>query len=173
MAIASISDGESGSSVRTKLNSVIAIVNTAGIVVVPTGDQTTTLDTAVSVTGLLVALEANSVYKVEGFVHHGCNNTGGVKFAYTIPASTTAFLNLTGFASTATSMVTNAIVASATLSANAFCTANNANGRLVVVGTITTGATAGNFVFKFTSTTAGQTSTIYKEGTVITVTKIA
>jgi hypothetical protein len=141
---------------------------------VPTTDQTTTLATSTAVTGISFAAAANSVYKIEGCIHHGCNNTGGTKFDITTPAGATLFIQLRGFLATATDGgISNSIVAPATLNANAFCQTSNANGRVTIYGTITTGGTAGTVALGFASGTAGQTSTFYKEGSVITITKIA
>lgn len=140
---------------------------------VPTGDQNTTSATSQDITGLSFYAEANHVYEISGFIHHGCNNTGGVKFDVDLPAGSTMFLHLLAFDSSASTQVGNALTISATLTSNSYCNANNANGRLFIGGTITTGGTPGIIQFGFASGVAGQTSTIYEEGTVITAKRIS
>jgi len=61
------------------------------------------------------------------------------------------------------------INSSGTLSTPTFIIVNNAFGWAEVVGEFTIGATAGNVQFQFASGTNTQTSTVYQQGTQITV----
>lgn len=139
---------------------------------VPTGDQTTTINTSTAITGLSFAAAANSMYEFNGFMRIGCNNTGGVKIDVTLPASATVGIVVNGTTTANTIAVMNAIVSSATLTTTAFCQENNANRWLRVSGTITTAGTAGTVTVGFASGTSTQTSTVFKEGSVITIVKL-
>lgn len=137
----------------------------------PTGDQTSTSATAGSITGLSLELKANTKYEVHGFIHHGCNNTGGVKFSASIPSGATIFIGLKGVSASNT-LLENALAESDTLSTNGFGQFNNQNRTTNFFGTITTGATAGTMQLKYASGVNGQTSTIYEEGSVIQITRL-
>lgn len=140
---------------------------------ISTGDQTTTAGTAQNITDLVFSAEANSRYKISGFFHIGCNNTGGVLFAVTIPGSATMYIGMNGFTnSTATAFLASAITSSGTLIPTAYLRVSNTLGYVQVFGTITTGASSGNIQFQFASGVAGQTSTIYQEGTGLMINKL-
>jgi len=136
---------------------------------ITTGDQTTTSNVNTGITGLSVSAEANKRYAFDGFIHVGCNNTGGIKFTVTVPSGAT--LNF-GFDAPATPNTSNGIKqfinASGTQTA-ALCNANSALGIVEVRGEVTIGATAGTIQFGFASSTSGQTSTAYQNGTNIEV----
>lgn len=136
---------------------------------ITTGDQTTTSNVNTGITGLSVSAEANKRYAFDGFIHVGCNNTGGIKFTVTVPSGAT--LNF-GFDAPATPNTSNGIKqfinASGTQTA-ALCNANSALGIVEVRGEVTIGATAGTIQFGFASSTNGQTSTAYQNGTNIEV----
>lgn len=134
---------------------------------------TTTLDTAGDITGLAASVATNSIYYFNGSMHIGCNNTGGVKFAITIPGSATIWVAFMGRTSAASGAVTTFVNATGTLTTTALNIVNDGNGNVIVSGTVTTGGTAGTVQFQFASTTAGQTSTVYQEGTTINCWKIA
>lgn len=214
--MATINNGESGASVRTKLNDDMALMDARttvgynvltlanpsairflrinadnsvtartaaelitdlGIVldttVRPSGDITTTANTAQNITGMSFAVEANSTYFIRGYIRIGCNNTGGVKFALTVPAASSLSVNFQGSTTNNTTFGTFNAIASGTLTASPFCTENQTNRGVVVNGTIVTGANAGTVQFQFASNTATQTSTIFLEGTCIFAKKIA
>lgn len=150
---------------------ITSTFNPNSVIKITTGDQTTTSNVAANVTDLVFSLQANSVYTIYGVLNFGCNNTGGVKFAATIPASTTISLWLNGRSANATSPVIVPIVASATLTVTAMCTLNGGGGCLIA-GTITTGSTAGSFQFMFASGVNTETSTMKQEGTFMNISKV-
>lgn len=134
-------------------------------------NQTTPLDTLVDITELVLALEANSEYEVDGFIRVGCDNTGGVFFAATVPTGTTFNINLLGISTAVTAFLTQNISLSGTAHGTAFNRFNSAN-FCRISGKIITDATAGNLQFQFASAVAGQTSTVYFLGSAIKITKI-
>lgn len=149
------------------------IVNPATFVfLIPSSDQTTTLNTAGNITGLSIPVQASSVYRFSGYIHLGCNNTGGVKLTATIPASSTIYMNFVGTTTSNTAFGSFNCIASGTLIATAFCQENQSGRGCTVNGTVTTAGTAGTVQFQFASGTSTQTSTIFKEGSFILVNKI-
>lgn len=137
-----------------------------------TANQTTTSDSATGITDLVFSAKANSVYMIIGSIHHGCNNTGGVKLGCTIPSGATMHLNLNGSTTSSAAYLWQPDATSGALTA-AFCTENNANRGVFIGGTITIGATAGDVQLIFASGVNAQTSTIYKEGTSILIQKVS
>jgi hypothetical protein len=150
-----------------------ATVRNAATELRPNGDQQTTSATAVSVPGMSMTLEANARYRIMGGIRVGCNNTGGVRLAASVPAGTTLALGLTLTTTGNNVFVKNALVASATLSTNSCCQEVNANRWFEIIGTITTGVTSGMLQVQFASGVAGQTSTAYLEGSSVLVTRVA
>lgn len=138
---------------------------------ITTGNQTTTSDTAQDITGLSVTLLANTRYKIHGFIRFGVNNTGGTKFAATIPSGSLD-IALFGVGSTTTSFTRSLLTSSGTLSAITFLNTNSTNGWVFVDGEVSVGVTGGTFQFQFASGTATQTSTINQLGTEIHVTQL-
>jgi len=122
-------------------------------------NTTTTVTTAANITGLSHPLEANSIYKVEGYYSVACSSTGGIKFTQTVPSGATVEVNYDGIAGTAATSIKIRSTASGTLTPNAINTANLSSG-VMVSGVITTAATAGTVQFQFASGVATQTSTI-------------
>lgn len=147
-------------------------VNDSVLLYMSGGDQTTTAATVQNITNLAISVEANSKYYIEGFIHIGCNNTGGVQFATAIPAAATIWVNLHGFSTGGGVFLANPLTASATLNGTGYCRVNNANGGVLYSGTVTTGANAGTIQIQFASSVGGQTSTIYSEGTTLKVMKL-
>lgn len=135
------------------------------------GDQSTTSSGATSITELIFSVEANKRYFVRGHIHVGCNNTGGVKIAATIPAGATFYNALTGRSATTSpaTLAIGVIISSGALSAATFIVANNAFGWVEIAGEFTIGATAGNVQFQFASGVNLQTSTVYQQGTHLSV----
>lgn len=135
------------------------------------GDQSTTSNVAANITELVFSVAANTRYFVRGHIHLGCNNTGGVKIAVTVPAGATLYNALTGRSATTTpaNVAIGAVVTSATLSTPAFIVANNANGWVEIQGEFSIAGTSGNVQFQFASGTDTQTSTVYQIGTQISV----
>lgn len=142
------------------------------IIKITSGDQSTTSNVAANVTDLVLSnLQANSVYTVSGNLNVSCNNTGGVKIASSLPTSSTLMLWMMARAGSATADTMISMNANGTLS-GAFCTASQGSG-CMIMGTITTGSTAGSFQLQFASGTNTQTSTILQEGTFLLITKVA
>lgn len=135
-----------------------------------TSSPTTTSNVAANVTDMVASLEANKVYNIDMVLNIACNNTGGVKIAFTIPAGTTFRFAATGRANNATSPQMQLMTASGTLTTNAYCTANT-DGFIIIKGTVTTTGTTGNLQLQWASGTNTQTSTIYQEGTYMQIVK--
>jgi hypothetical protein len=137
-------------------------------------DVTTTLATAQAITALNHSLDANSTYIVRGNLRLGCSGAGGVKLALTYPTSTIAVIQAVGQgANINTSTWVNHSNASSGVLQNAVSTSNTVAGTYIMNGTIKTGGTTGNLVFSFASTTAGQTSNVYTDGSFIEIIKIS
>lgn len=149
-------------------------INT-GIVLTPS-DQTTTVATIGQagnfISGLSLFLQANSVYYFRGYLKIGCNNTGGVKFAVGTPGSATVFINFFGSTTNNTTFGSFNAIAADTLIATAFCQENQSARGVQVNGAITT-TNSGSVYFKFAAGVAGQTASIFEEGSFIVVNKIS
>lgn len=135
------------------------------------GDQSTSSNVASDITELVFSVQANKRYFIRGHIRVGCNNTGGVKIAATVPAGATFYNALFGRSVTTTpaSVAIGAINSSGSLSTPTFIVVNNAFGFIEIAGEFTINATAGNVQFQFASGTNTQTSTVYQQGTQITV----
>ena len=135
------------------------------------GDQSTTSNVASDITELVFSVQANKRYFIRGHIRVGCNNTGGVKIAATVPAGATFYNALFGRSVTTTpaSVAIGVINSSGSLSTPTFIIANNAFGFIEIAGEFTIDATAGNVQFQFASGTNTQTSTVYQQGTQISV----
>ena len=142
-----------------------------------TANVTTTVIAASTITGLTTfILEANSTYDINGQFFIACSSSGGIKFANTVTAGGTSYINYAGIG---TSLITYQQIGSYIGALTA--TAINRGGTssyLTFSGLITTAATAGSVSMQFASATAAQTSTIYglfSSGfqSKITLTKIA
>jgi len=139
------------------------------------GDQSTTSNVATDITELVFSVAANKRYFVRGHIRVGCNNTGGVKIAATVPASATFYNAVAGRSAITTpaTVAIGAINSSGSLSTATFIVANNAFGFIEIAGEFTIGATAGNVQFQFASGTNTQTSTVYQQGTQISVIELS
>jgi hypothetical protein len=138
------------------------------------GDQATTSSVAADITELVFSVQANKRYFVHAHIRVGCNNTGGVKIAATVPAGATFYNALLGRSGTTTpaSVAIGVINTSGSLSTPTFIVANNAFGFIEIAGEFTIGANAGNVQFQFASGVNLQTSTVYQQGTLITITEL-
>lgn len=154
------------SNIQTQLNKTRIMYMSSG------SNQTTTSNVLANITDLVISLEANSVYSIEGVIRAGCNNTGGYFLAADVPTSSTFNFSLIGQATSLTAFQHQMLDADATAHGTAFNRINNAFG-LRINGTIRTDSTSGNLQFMFASGTNTQTSTIYVYGTYIKITKIA
>ena len=147
-------------------------VNDKITIVMVAGNQTTTSATAQAVTELITGtLEANCRYVIHGFLHTECDNTGGVKIAFDVPAGASIWGGILSRTSSATGFSGQNITADATLIANAFNT-QNAQASSSVWLDVTLGATAGTIQLMFASGTGGQLSTLHQAGTFLIVEKI-
>lgn len=133
------------------------------------GDQSTTSNVAANITDLVSpTLTANKRYQIHGRIRNGCNNTGGVKYQITIPAGASLYVYFSGSNSSNTTYSNSFVNASATLM-TVVLQAFNGTSVTRVDGEITLGATAGTVQFGFASNTNTQTSTVYQQGTSITI----
>lgn len=135
------------------------------------GNITTTSNVASDITGLAISLEANKRYRVYGVIRLGCNNTGGVNFAATIPTASTMNLSIFGFTTSVTAFIFRLLSVSGTLG-GAYNTINSPAGFLYVLGEVATGANAGNLQMQFASGVNTQTSTIFQLGTWLNATEL-
>lgn len=138
---------------------------------ITTGNQTTTSNVASDITGLAISLEANKRYRVYGVIRLGCNNTGGVNFAATIPTASKMNLSIFGFTTSVTAFIFRLLSVSGTLG-GAYNTINSPAGFLYVLGEVETGANAGNLQMQFASGVNTQTSTIFQLGTWLNATEL-
>lgn len=139
------------------------------------GNVTTTSDTAVSITGLSFAVEANSKYRVRLGLRIGCSGTGGLRFGHTYPADGTVGYQFMGNAgSTAAQIAFSGSGTGGTqFPTPTYNTVVATIGLFQAEYLIVTGATAGTFQVTFASGTAGQTSTVYSDATFFEYKKIA
>jgi len=147
----------------------------------PTSDTTTTTTTATNITGLsnLTPFPVNNKwYVIKLVLGVGCNNTGGLKFAFTWTGGSISNFggNLIGWSNlNSGQFMQKTAFTSGTLTptATALNTANNSVGSIVVDAKIfvTTAPTA--FSVQFASGTAGQTSTIYNDTTFLQVQRVS
>ncbi len=143
------------------------------LVITGGSDVTTTSNVASNITGLAATVATSSKYFFTGTIHVGCNNTGGVKIAITLPASATMYIWTTGKTSGSTGYTSEPLTTSGSLNTVAYIVANSSAGYIDVRGTVTTAGTAGTVQFQFASGTNTQTSTAYLEGTGIICKKVS
>lgn len=128
-------------------------------------DVTTTLATAVDVTGLSVAVSANKKYRIMASLNIGCNNTGGVKLAINGPAGA----SLNGGAWIGDNTSANAVKGGKAGTLGTLGTTlnlfNSNAGWVTYMGYINISSTAGNVVIQVASATAGETSTVFTGST--------
>jgi hypothetical protein len=168
------------STLMVKANNLSDLANTSTArtnlkisdVYITTGDQTTSSSTASSITGLSFSATASKRYKISGVIHIGCGSVGGVRIQATLPTGATVYLICTGLTSSATAILQAGIIASATLTGNAFCTIISSSGYIKVDGEIQLSSTAGTVQFGVASAVNLQTSTIFQLGTQLTITEI-
>lgn len=134
------------------------------------GDQTTTLATAQNITELVTTtLAINSRYYFHGTLYVGCNNTGGIVFAITLPVGGSQASSLIGNTTSATAFTY--VFLTATIGTVAVIT--QATSRSIrIEGELIIGGTAGVAQFQFAAKTATQTVTIFQAGSYIEMIKI-
>lgn len=125
-----------------------------------TSDRTTTVITAGNVTDMSFAVPASENWGFEFFLSNGCNGTGGIKWAITVPSGATFRAVADGSAASATARTSAIMTVSGTLTI-AFNAAVLATGFTRITGAVANSTTAGTVQLQFASTTATQTSTVY------------
>jgi hypothetical protein len=124
-----------------------------------TSSYTTTSASAQNATGLSFAIGASETWSFEFFIFHGCDNTGGNKFAITVPAGASFRSVAVGKAAATTAIRSERMEVSGTLT-SAFNAEANSNGWTQINGTVTSSGTSGTVQLQYASATAGQTTTI-------------
>jgi archaellum component FlaC len=127
-------------------------------VVLSGSSVTTTSNSLVDITGLTVALPANTSWLIESRLGVACNGTGGVRFGYSAPVDSSGNMYVEGVA-TSMAIYQQALSVNGALSGTAVQRFNGSS-RANVTGRIDMGATGGNFTLQFASGTSGQLSTI-------------
>jgi len=142
----------------------------AGVVTISvlTANATTTLATPVE-TGLEVALLPNSKYTVILALGIGCNNTGGLTIGMTGAGTGKRIL---GIGNTATTTFVRWVTSSDAMISTALNTINSTTGALHALGTVITSASPETLRVQFQAVVAGQTATVFSNGTFLQVTKI-
>jgi len=136
-------------------------------IIITGGNQTTALATNVTITELVTAtLTANKRYYISGVIQLGCSGAGGTKLAMVVPTGATSSIAGTGRTTSSGTTVQFYIPNGGTLS-SAWGTSTTS--MVMIEGEITVAGTAAVLQFEFASTTAGQTSTIYQQGTKLNV----
>jgi hypothetical protein len=131
-------------------------------------------------TGVVVALEADSIYIWDGFLAFNAGATGDARFAWTVPASTTGLWALNSALSTGSTGGVGTLQGSRIDGygdAN-FLTAggNDTGGGLMAVrpaGYIDTAGTAGNFQLRLAQNASSATSLVLQIGSWIRAVKVA
>lgn len=124
--------------------------------------QQTTLTTLTEITELSIPVGVNETWVVDYSLNIGCNNTGGVRFAFSWPIGLTypARIMYQGNGGSLTTLLWDNQYNRDALSA-AFSTFSSVNGQLRVAISLVNTTNAGTLQFKFASGVAGQTSTVY------------
>ena len=135
-------------------------------------DVTNGTVTLADVTGLSVALAANSTYAIEGKVmFQTAATTTGIRLTQTVPTGATVVAQWNTPTSLTASTLANQRAADAGAASTAIDTANAntlASGSLLVI----TGATAGNLQIRFASEVAASNAVV-KAGSNLVATKVA
>lgn len=142
-----------------------ARVGTGGIVAKrKSTDQTSIVATAADCTDLSFVMAANEVFAFCFDIAQSCNNTGGVKFAITVPSGATLTANATGIGASVGVPTSSRITTSGTLT-SAFNTLNNTGnataGWTRISGTVLNSTTAGTVALQFAAGTATQSAVVY------------
>lgn len=115
-------------------------------------------------TGLEISLEASTTYIIEGALFIGCSNTGGVKIAIDVPTGATFRIQGLGRGNTDSIIHNNTFFTDGSFGVNVYNAVNSQFGSVSFQGAITTSSTAGSIKIQFASSTSGQTSTVYADG---------
>lgn len=138
---------------------------------ITTGDQTRTVNTPVDIVGLSFTIEPNKRYSIHGRISIGCNNTGGVQLALTVPGTSTMIFGYTGLSNTTTAFLTSRSSTPAALS-TAMNTQNRTNNPIDIYVEVTSDATGGTCSFQFQPAVNTQTATIYQLNTYLTIVEL-
>lgn len=136
---------------------------------------TTTQATAQNITGIVTAtLSANSRYTFSGYLFISCSGGGGVKFDVTLGgvAGMTIQAEYLGTTSGG-SAFSSLLLLDGTLNTAVNTLGGSTIRKVFMCGEVVVGANTGTCQFRFASGTAGQTSTIYQQGSYIEFIKIA
>lgn len=134
--------------------------NSATMTAIVNSSFTTTSGTGVDVSSMVFSIGANENWSFEFFLLNGCDNTGGNKFALTVPSGATFRALAFGEAATGTAVRVDRMDTSGTLT-GAFNAQTNSNGYTTITGTVTNGATPGLVQLQAASTTGGQTTALH------------
>jgi len=140
-------------------------------------DLTSTSDTTLSnVTGMAIAVEADSVYVLDGWVGYTSTSaTPDLKAAFTVPASTTGFWTLFGMdtADTSPGDINTAYAAALTTTLTAGTDATFTQQSAAIYGFVDTAGTAGTIQFQAAQNTSSGTAMVVKTGSWIRLQKVA
>jgi hypothetical protein len=141
------------------------------------GVQTTNLTSAlttpsVNITGCQLALEANSTYIGRLVVSSGFTTTTGLNLLFTFPAGATMNVGQISSAAVGGQFMQWQAVTSGVGLTNRLNQGVNQFGFAIIEIFISTGVTSGNLTPAFTSSSNGQTATIYSNATFIQLEKI-
>lgn len=124
---------------------------------------------------ILFSLASNATYQAEAFLwfHGGASGSSDLQFQWTGPAGFNFFYLLfhaEGGATGLTNSVNRYVATS-----NAFCNTNGGSTENVaqILGTITTGGTAGTLNLQWAQNTSNATATVMRAGTHMTLRRIA
>ncbi len=161
-----MADYAGGGKIRASdLNKQIPILTRA------TADTTrTSTTTLANATGMAIALEADAIYALEGYLAYNAGETGDLKVAFTVPAGTGGHWGIYPIATGSTGSVgdldarrstsfgagtTQAAGGSASFGSELMCP---------VLGYIETDSTAGDIQLQVAQNTSSGTSTVLKAG---------
>lgn len=130
---------------------------------------TTTNNTLTDVTDLVLALDANTTYRIEIALTMQCSTANGSRISITFPAGAT--VNLNGFLGN-TAAATKPCTLNSTSESATFAAVADTDMAVLLRGTIKTAGSSGNLQLKARSVTSGNTTRVMAES-YISATKIA
>lgn len=142
----------------------------------------TSSTTLVTATGLACAVEANSLYAMDGAIFYTAGATGDIKVAITVPSGTTGHWGLHGVVTSSTANGgtegdLNGLRQTAFGTGTTITAAGSANfsGRMMALprGYIDTAGTAGNVQFMVAQNTSDATATVVTGGSWLRLWKLA
>lgn len=133
--------------------------------------------TLVNATGLSLALEANSVYALDGLLFYSSNGTADLKIALTVPSGTTGKWGVTGLGTGASSPgVVDAAYLSAFGTGTTFAVGGDTAFPTLMArpgAVLITAGTAGSVQLMFAQNTANASNTVMQTGSWLRAMKIA